>query len=109
MIDFDIRISRNLMTPALKRIRQQLMQLPNELEKEMIRLTPEDTGNARRKTKLVNKRRIEAKYSYASVLNKGRHMTRRGMRGSLQAPKGMTRPLRDWYRSRIRRLLRSRR
>jgi hypothetical protein len=109
MIDFDIRISRNLMTPALKRIRQQLEQMPQQLHQEMVKLTPEDSGNAKRKTKLVNRRRIEARYSYAKVLNKGRHMTRKGMRGSLQAPQGMTGPLREWYRNSIRRLLRARR
>ena len=36
-------------------------------------------------------------------------MTRKGMRGSLQAPQGMTGPLREWYRNSIRRLLRARR
>jgi hypothetical protein len=97
------------MTPALKRIRQQLEQMPQALHQEMVRLTPEDTGNAKRKTKLIGRHRIQARYSYAKVLNKGRHMTNRGMRGSLQAPNGMTKPLRDWYRARVRNLLRTRR
>lgn len=106
MIEFNIRISRNLMTPALKKIQADLNNLPKELEKKMIDLTPIDTGNARKKTRLVNKR-IQAAYAYAKVLDRGRHMTRRGMRGSNQAPQGMTRPLREWYKQRIRQLLRA--
>jgi hypothetical protein len=35
---------------------------------------------------------INANYPYANVLDKGRHMTRRGLRGSEQAPQGMTEP-----------------
>lgn len=97
------------MTPALRRIRQQVNNLPKQLEQEMIRLTPEDTGLARRKTRLVSNRKITAAYPYAQVLDRGRRMTSRGMRGSTQAPRGMTAPLREWYRAKIRRLLRARR
>jgi hypothetical protein len=107
MITFNIKISRNLLTPALKKIRQDIAGLPQDLHRKMVDLTPIDTGNARRKTRLVNKKRIEAAYAYAQVLNKGRHMTARGARGSKQAPRGMTRPLREWYRQRVRQLLRA--
>jgi hypothetical protein len=106
MITVDVRISRNLLTPALQNIRQQLQQLPKQLEQEMISLTPRATGNAKRRTRLVNNRRIEARYPYAQVLDKGRRMTNRGMRGSRQAPNGMTGPLRLWYRNRVRSMLR---
>lgn len=54
-------------------------------------VTPERTGNAKRNTKLSGNT-INADYAYAEVLDKGRHMTRRGMRGSTQAPKGMSEP-----------------
>jgi hypothetical protein len=104
-----INISKNLITPALKRISQQLQSLPQELLDKMIELTPEDSGQARKKTKLVNRRRIEANYPYARVLNKGRHLTNKGMRGSSQAPQGMTKPLREFYKKRIRSLLKVRR
>ena len=106
MITFNIKISRNLITPALKKIRQEVSNLPKALHQQMVQLTPEDTGNAKRRTRLVNNRRIEAAYAYAKVLDQGRRMTNRGMRGSVQAPKGMTSPLRDWYRKHIRTLLR---
>jgi len=54
-------------------------------------VTPEKSGNAKRSTKLQGNQ-INANYAYANVLDKGRHMTRRGMRGSEQAPTGMTEP-----------------
>jgi hypothetical protein len=54
-------------------------------------VTPVKTGNAKRSTKLQGNT-INADYGYANVLDKGRHMTRRGMRGSEQAPQGMTEP-----------------
>lgn len=109
MITFDIRISRNLMTPALKRISRELAVMPTRLHQEMVKLTPIDTGNARNRTRLESNRRIRAAYPYARVLDRGRHMTSRGVRGSLQAPRGMTGPLRQWYRKEIRRILRTRR
>ena len=68
-------------------------------------ITPKDTGNARRNTKLVDNT-IVAEYEYASVLDKGRHMTKKGPRGSKQAPRGMTEPtikkFSEWLRKFIR-------
>lgn len=56
-------------------------------------LTPVKTGNARSNTSLdLPKRTIEADYPYAGVLDAGRRMTSRGMRGSTQAPNGMSNP-----------------
>lgn len=54
-------------------------------------ITPIDTGNARRNTKLINWK-IVANYPYAFILDLGRHMTPRGARGSNQAPRGMSNP-----------------
>lgn len=65
--------------------------LSREAFKKFKDVTPEKTGNAKRKTRLEGNT-INADYAYAGVLDKGRHMTRRGMRGSEQAPKGMTEP-----------------
>jgi hypothetical protein len=59
--------------------------------KEFVSNTPVRSGNARRSTVLQGNE-IQANYGYAQVLDKGRHMTNRGMRGSTQAPKGMTQP-----------------
>lgn len=66
--------------------------------------TPVDTGNARRRT-MLKSNTIEADYPYAQVLNDGRRPTTRGMRGSKQAPEGMTKPtiarLRDYVRDQL--------
>jgi len=66
--------------------------------------TPIDSGNARRSTTLKSNV-IEADYPYAQVLNQGRRPTTRGMRGSKQAPEGMTKPtierLRDYVRDQL--------
>jgi hypothetical protein len=54
-------------------------------------ITPERTGNAKNKTRLRGNT-IEANYPYATVLDRGRHMTNRGARGSDLAPEGMSKP-----------------
>lgn len=54
-------------------------------------ITPIKTGQARQNTQLVGNK-IVADYQYAEVLDLGRHMSDRGMRGSEQAPEGMTKP-----------------
>lgn len=68
---------------------------PQKLAKEAFNVfkknTPIKTGNARSNTSLQGNE-IHASYPYASVLDRGRHMTSSGARGSLQAPKGMTEP-----------------
>ncbi len=65
--------------------------ISREAFKKFREVTPIKTGNAKRKTRLEGNT-INADYAYAGVLDKGRHMTRRGMRGSEQAPKGMSEP-----------------
>jgi hypothetical protein len=67
-------------------------------------VTPVKSGNAKRSTKLQGNT-INADYAYANVLDKGRHMTRRGLRGSEQAPTGMTEPtikhIRDYVKQKL--------
>ena len=70
------------------------------------RATPYKTGNARTQTRLKGNT-IEADYSYAAVLDKGRHMTNRGMRGSKQAPEGMSTPSIEYFYAYLKKLLRS--
>ena len=48
-----------------------------------VKETPVRTGNARRNTRLTQKKTIEAKYPYAAQLDEG---------SSKQSPKGMTQP-----------------
>ena len=65
--------------------------ISQEAYKKFKDVTPVRSGNAKKSTRLEGNT-INADYAYAGVLDKGRHMTRRGMRGSNQAPKGMTEP-----------------
>lgn len=57
-------------------------------------------GNAKRSTRLVNTT-IEANYPYAGVLDAGRGYRDGQMRGSEQAPKGMSQPTIDHIRDYI--------
>lgn len=104
MIKIDVKVD-DLMTGQIKKIQKELAQVPREGYREFLRLTPIKTGNARRSTRFINGDTIEADYPYAEVLDKGRHMTNRGMRGSIQAPKGMTLPWTQWWYKRIRKIL----
>ena len=111
MLQVDITI-RDDITTMTKRIRTELRRYPVEAEAEFVRLTPIRRGplggNARRNTKLVGNSEIHANYQYADVLDAGRHMTTKGMRGSTQAPKGMTKPFLDWAKKKIAYIFRKR-
>jgi hypothetical protein len=54
--------------------------------------TPVKSGNAKSNTTLTSKNDIQANYAYADVLDAGRGFRDGRMRGSPQAPKGMTDP-----------------
>jgi hypothetical protein len=58
--------------------------------------TPTKTGNARSKTELRGNT-IVANYPYAQVLNAGRGWRDGQMRGSIQAPYGMTEPTKQFF------------
>lgn len=87
-----------------KTTQQQLRQLPKDAYNFFVKTTPIDTGNARKSTKLAGST-IEANYPYAGVLDKGRHMTSNGMRGSNQAPKGMSKPTEQYIQRRVRQII----
>lgn len=96
---FRINISRNLITPNLQKIQQDLGQLPHVVYQYFVSVTPRKTGNARSKTRLTNNRKIQAQYPYATRLDRG---------WSHQAPKGMSIPTREFMKQRIRQILRKR-
>lgn len=89
MISLDIKIDDGI-TPILKGMAQQLSNYPADSLKQFKSLTPIDTGNARKKTTLVNNDTIEAGYVYAKPLDEGH---------SKQAPNGMTKPFEKWQRA----------
>ena len=62
---------------------------------EFVKLTPVKTGNARSNTN-YHSNVIKANYAYADVLDKGRGYRDGQMRGSEQAPDGMSQPLKEY-------------
>ena len=75
---------------------KQALSLANKLKDDLVFFTPKDTGRAKRGWEKPKKTRtgytIQNKVPYIGVLDKGRHYDAGQMRGSKQAPKGMTRP-----------------
>jgi hypothetical protein len=102
-----VMLTVNTLSSSIAKIQRNLSKLPLEAYQEFRKNTPVKTGNARRKTRLKGKT-IEANYPYAEVLDKGRHMTRRGMRGSDQAPVGMTKPTEAFIKKRMKQILKGR-
>lgn len=101
-----VTLKVNTISASLKRIQRKLDKVPSEAYDVFKKNTPVRTGNARRNTRLKGDT-IEANYQYAQVLDKGRHMTRRGLRGSDQAPEGMTKPTRDFIKKRVGQILKA--
>lgn len=102
-IQFNINFNARTTLDKLKTVQAQLANLPAEAYQYFRRITPVDTGHARRNTSLRG-RVIHASYNYAEVLDKGRHMTSSGMRGSRQAPLGMSKPTEQFIRNRVRQI-----
>ncbi len=87
-IDSTVKQVNDELKSAVKR-------LANDLYAEIQKTTPVKTGAARSGwKKTVNDKDFEISNNvpYVPVLDKGRHMTPRGMRGSLQAPRGIIGP-----------------
>jgi hypothetical protein len=86
---------RKLTTRVASRIRSEVKILANDLYTEVRAKTPVDTGTAKAgwtKNVRADGFTISNNVSYIGVLDKGRHMTNRGMRGSKQAPRGIVGP-----------------
>lgn len=92
--EIKFQITDNI-TSNIKRIQKELKQLPAEVHKEFVKLTPIRSGNARRKTKLQGSE-INADYPYAQKLDHGY---------SPQAPNGMTKPAEQFMKRRINQIL----
>lgn len=101
-----VTLTVNKMSASLKRIQKKLDMVPKEAYQEFKKITPIKTGNAKRNTRLKGNT-IEANYQYAQVLDKGRHMTNRGMRGSEQAPQGMSKPTEQFVNKRVKQILKA--
>lgn len=78
-----------------KELGSAVKRLADDLYNTVQRRTPVDTGRARKgwsKKVAQDNFVIENKVPYVPILDKGRHMTPRGMRGSKQAPRGIVGP-----------------
>jgi hypothetical protein len=76
-------------------VRSELKRLGDTVYAEVKQRTPVDTGQARagwRKKVNSNSFTVSNAVPYIEVLDKGRHMTNRGARGSKQAPRGIVGP-----------------
>jgi len=103
-ITMNINFKPDAILKKTKQMRKDLGNLPKEAYQVFKDNTPIATGNARNKTKLQGNK-IVGEYAYASVLDKGRHMTNRGARGSNQAPKGMTQPTLQFIKDRVNKIV----
>lgn len=85
-----------LLAATLRKVRaREARILANDIFRGVKDLTPVDTGTAKRGWRLLTRQsnyEIINNVPYIGILDKGRHMTSRGMRGSNQAPQGMTGP-----------------
>jgi hypothetical protein len=88
MISANLKITKDEITPAIKKMKEELNKLPNRSLDKFKQLTPIDQGNARRNTRLQGKATIVGDYAYARRLDEG---------WSKQAPKGMTEPFEKWF------------
>lgn len=94
-IKFDVTYNAKSTLSQLKTMITKLNQLPAETLNYFVSITPIDTGNARRSTRLVANKTIEANYVYAQRLDQGY---------SKQAKAGMSRPTEQFVNNRVRQI-----
>ena len=85
----------NLGSRLSAQLRSEVKRLADTLYTEVRKRTPVDTGRAKAGwTKKVSGKDFEVanQVPYIGVLDKGRRMTNKGMRGSKQAPRGIVGP-----------------
>jgi len=83
-------------TPSISRINSRLEMVPQAALDFFKKKTPKRSGTARRRTKLVNKRTINADYPYAKRLDKGY---------SKKAPEGMSKPTGEFIKALVKIIL----
>lgn len=65
-----LKQTKNAITASIRRQQSELDKIPQQAYDFWVKITPKDTGNARRRTKLV-KNEIQAQYPYAERLDQG--------------------------------------
>jgi hypothetical protein len=91
-----VKITKNLVTSSLQRIRQQIQDLPQQAFATWVANTPVRSGNARRKTRLRGDT-INANYNYAVPLDQG---------SSKQSRNGMSQPTEKFIAKQLKKILR---
>jgi hypothetical protein len=86
----------NNLTPLLKKQQKAIGKIPDEAYKVFVKETPVRSGNARRNTKLKNKKDIVAGYAYAERLDQG---------WSKQSPEGMVKPTEEYIIDRFNKIM----
>lgn len=86
------RTTQGNLNRRVRQLNQAFEHLPQAAHEQFVRVTPIDTGNARRSTDLRGNE-IQANYPYANRLNEGY---------SRQARNGMTDPTIEWIRTYLR-------
>ena len=95
MLKIDLIGQQGVKGALLKQLRSEVKLLGDSVYAEIKQRTPVKTGHAKagwKKTIQDVNFSVENSVSYIGVLDKGRHMTPQGMRGSKQAPKGIVGP-----------------
>lgn len=95
MLKVEFRGLSNVTKALDQALRSEIQLLANTVYSTVKGKTPVDTGRARGGwTKNVKDKTfvVQNDVPYITVLDKGRHMTNRGMRGSKQAPRGIIGP-----------------
>ena len=90
MISMQVKFDHTQLDQLVKDFKKEAAALPQASLNKFVSLTPIDKGNARRNTKLRGKDVIVADYPYAERLDTG---------WSKQAPKGMSEPFEQWFRT----------
>jgi hypothetical protein len=88
-------VDKDLNGRVRKTIDRAVQKIGRELLDEIKTRTPVDTGTAKagwRKQASTTGFVLENNVPYIGILDRGRHMTNRGMRGSKQAPRGIVGP-----------------
>jgi len=88
------------LTVTLTQLNQMIDQAMPAIYDKFVQTTPVKSGNARAST-TRNNRTIDANYQYAAVLDAGRGYRDGQMRGSTQAPQGMSQPTIDFAKQEI--------
>ena len=91
-----VRKTKDTMAPSLKKVLQQIDEIAEVAYDHLVSITPKQSGNARRRTRLRDNE-IQLRYPYAERLDTG---------WSKQAPKGMSEPTLQYLKSRKRKLVR---